>query len=118
MGISRVGKLRSVGRPRPNNSKTIKIFRPKDNGWYGDNWEELSHFIKKRDNYTCLAHTVGLPMCGKHMPPPYSAGLHAHHIVPLPRGSNLPDNLVTLCIPCHEKVHGRSLRRTKKDTRS
>ena len=36
--------------------------------------------------------------------------LHVHHIVPRSRGGkDAPDNLVTLCQDCHEKVHERKL---------
>lgn len=112
--ISRVGRLHSTGRPRPNISKTAHIFRPRDAGWYGEDWDAVSSFIRRRDNYTCLAHTLGLPRCEKHYPPPFASRLHVHHKVPLPRGTNDPGNLVTLCIECHEKVHGRSLRKRNK----
>lgn len=34
-----------------------------------------------------------------------SINLEAHHIIPLPSGPNISDNLLTLCKVCHEKFH-------------
>ncbi len=32
---------------------------------------------------------------------------HVHHIIPIAEGGDFgPDNVITLCIPCHKKVHG------------
>lgn len=77
--------------------------------WYGDNWKELSDYVKKRDNYCCLAFKIGGPKCGGRFPPPFSKLLHAHHIVPLPKGSNHPSNILTVCNECHGRLHNKHL---------
>ena len=51
-------------------------------------------YVLKRDNYTCQC-------CKKHK----DIKLHVHHIETRKIGSNSPNNLVTLCKDCHEKVH-------------
>lgn len=51
-------------------------------------------YVLKRDNYTCQC-------CKKHK----EIKLHVHHIESRKTGSNSPDNLITLCKECHEKVH-------------
>jgi 5-methylcytosine-specific restriction endonuclease McrA len=74
---------------------------------YGDNWEALSAYVRQRDNYTCQMHVLRPDIrCGIRLPPPFSNLLHAHHIVPLPKGSNHPTNLISLCRDCHSKIHG------------
>jgi N6-L-threonylcarbamoyladenine synthase len=44
--------------------------------------------------------------------------LNVHHIVSRKKGSNSPDNLITLCKTCHNKVHSEKLKNifTKKNT--
>mgnify|MGYP002072821447 CR=1 FL=1 len=76
---------------------------------YGENWEELSQYVKKRDNYTCQAEKLGLSKCRVRFAPPFSNLLHAHHIIPLPKGPNHPKNIITLCVSCHSKIHNRYL---------
>ena len=51
-------------------------------------------YVLKRDNYTCQC-------CKKHK----EIKLHVHHIESRKTGSDSPDNLITLCKDCHEKVH-------------
>lgn len=66
------------------------------NWTYPGNWGEVSRRIRTRDNYQC--HD-----CGSTSQP-----LDVHHIIYLSKyGTNQQGNLVTLCRPCHEKVHGR-----------
>jgi len=78
-----------------------------DKELYGENWEIVSDYVRKRDNYTCRVSVIRPDLkCGIRLPPPYSALLHTHHIVPLPKGSNHPSNLISLCKDCHSKVHG------------
>lgn len=60
-------------------------------------WREK---VYKRDGYTCQ-------YCGAN-----GCALNAHHIKPYAEYPKLRvalDNGVTLCIPCHEKVHGRKM---------
>lgn len=53
--------------------------------------------VFERDNYTCQ-------QCGK------KGDIHAHHIKPLAKFPDLAldvDNGLTLCVTCHESLHGR-----------
>ena len=68
---------------------------------YPANWNEIADTVKYRDGHKCRR-------CGKLG---YQAGgsveLHAHHIQTLARGgSNKIQNLITLCLSCHEHWHG------------
>ena len=81
-----------------------------DKSLYGENWELLSEYVRKRDNYMCRVSVIRPDLrCGVRLPPPFSRLLHAHHIVPLPKGSNHPTNLITLCVECHGKIHNKYL---------
>lgn len=73
---------------------------------YGDDWPVISAAVKKRDNYTCQAHKIGLPKCNARYPGAFSHLLEAHHIIPFRKcKSNDMRNLVTLCRDCHSKTH-------------
>jgi 5-methylcytosine-specific restriction endonuclease McrA len=68
---------------------------------YGKNWCSQRRKAIKRDNWTCQ-------FCKKKTKKP--RGLHVHHIIPAhtfegdyERANHL-SNLITLCIPCHEKA--------------
>jgi 5-methylcytosine-specific restriction endonuclease McrA len=76
---------------------------------YPPDWSIIKAAIKQRDGYKCRAHKIGLPRCPNYFPPPFSNMLDAHHIIPLPKGSNKPKNLITLCRQCHEKTHNRKI---------
>ena len=59
-------------------------------------WVKLAKEIYKRDNWTCQK-------CGKK-----GGLLNAHHIIPWAGNEELrfnEDNLITLCVPCHAKIH-------------
>jgi 5-methylcytosine-specific restriction endonuclease McrA len=57
-------------------------------------FENTKKYVYWRDGYTCQH-------CGK-----TGTALHAHHIVYRSKGgSNMADNLITLCEDCHKKVH-------------
>ena len=60
-------------------------------------WKELKKFVLKRDNYTCqICFVIG--------------NLIVHHIFPWSKYPSFrfnDDNLVTVCIPCHKKLHGK-----------
>lgn len=108
--MSKVG--RPSFRPKMKTGRSLaKSSKPKypKNDWYGDDWETLATYVKQRDNYTCRGNQLGLPPCNVRFPPPFSSILHAHHIVPLPKGPNHPKNLITLCNACHSKIHNRNL---------
>ena len=58
--------------------------------------------IKQREKYRCQ-------MCGDYQGKIYDSGVivvvQAHHIIPKSEGgTNLPDNLITLCDFCHDVV--------------
>jgi len=90
-------------------TKSKKVFEHKQE-WYGDNWSDLSNYVKKRDNYQCMAYKIGGPKCGGRFPPPFAGLLHAHHIVSLSKGGpNHPKNLITVCSECHGALHNKYL---------
>ena len=76
---------------------------------YGDNWEELSYYVRKRDNWQCQIHKISNKRCSGYYPPPFHGLLQAHHIIPLPKGPNHPKNLISLCRECHGELHGKNL---------
>lgn len=53
----------------------------------------VRQYVLKRDNYSCR-------ICGCK-----EAKFHVHHIETRKAGGNAPDNLITLCENCHEKLH-------------
>lgn len=53
----------------------------------------VRQYVLKRDNYTCR-----ICRCK-------DAKFHVHHIETRKTGGNAPDNLITLCENCHEKLH-------------
>ena len=60
-------------------------------GW---RWRVLVRYVRKRDGCRCRK-------CGKR------GMLHVHHKRPVSEGGwHWPRNLITLCVGCHEKVHG------------
>lgn len=70
-------------------SGTAKNLRPEL-----EEWGELRRRILEEDKYLCR-------MCRTD-----SRERHVHHIIPLSKyGSNHPNNLITLCYDCHNKVH-------------
>jgi len=59
-----------------------------------EDWKKLIKRIYARDNYTCQE-------CGKK-----GGLLNAHHIIPWAISKNdCDDNLITLCVSCHAKIH-------------
>ena len=55
----------------------------------------VRQYVFFRDNYTCRC-------CGKKSK---DIKLHAHHLESRKTGGNAPDNEITLCDDCHEKLH-------------
>ena len=51
-----------------------------------------------RDGYTCKC-------CGAHTTKKKEVRLHVHHLESRKVGGDAPDNQVTLCESCHEKLH-------------
>ena len=71
--------------------------------------ENIKSYIRKRDNYTCCK-------CNKHIKDlkKNNIKLQVHHIKPRSQGgTNVPENLITLCEYCHKQVH-EYLRKNKK----
>lgn len=72
-------------------NKEIEKFR------WSKQWQRKREYIKKRDNYMCVACLLGLRDTAKRL---NTVGLSVHHIVPIAvdfdkRLDN--DNLITLC---------------------
>ncbi|MFU8868290.1 HNH endonuclease [Natronococcus sp.] len=75
-----------------------------DDRLYGHEWFKIRNRILNRDENTCRN-------CGE------TTNLVVHHVVPIQtRGTNRPDNLLTLCRDCHRAAHGH--RRGRKETSS
>jgi 5-methylcytosine-specific restriction endonuclease McrA len=68
---------------------------------YGPEWEATRKLVINRDNYTCTnAH------CRKVYRPPNHGKLDVHHIIRREKGGpDTPNNLRTLCKPCHALEH-------------
>ena len=62
--------------------------------------ENIKSYVRTRDNYTCQK-------CNKHIEDlPKGIKLEVHHIKPRSQGgTNVPNNLITLCSKCHKQVH-------------
>ena len=66
-------------------------------GW---RWQYLARYIRRRDRFRCQAKG-----CQRQ-----DAPLHVHHRQQVKDGGSYwPTNLVTVCEPCHERLHGRDL---------
>ena len=66
--------------------------------WGTRNWQMLKMRVHKRDDWTCQ-------ICGKRKTYSFSAN-HADHIIPVADGGDEwdPENIRTLCVPCHKAV--------------
>jgi hypothetical protein len=65
----------------------------------------IKQYILSRDNYTCQ-YCKGKSKDSK---------LQVHHIIPRSQGgSNRPNNLLTLCKTCHDKLHAGNIKLTKR----
>lgn len=98
-------QARGKGRNKqPNYNKKLSTTN------YGKDWGVCSYEARKRDNWQCQAHRLGLPKCFNRFPPPLHHLLHAHHIIPRSKGgSNHLYNVLTLCLDCHSLEHGRRI---------
>ena len=61
--------------------------------------ENIKSYVRKRDNYTCCK-------CNKHIKNLKNMKLQVHHILPKSQGgTNILNNLITLCEKCYKQVH-------------
>lgn len=81
-----------------------------DNFYISQSWEEIRNGILGRDNYTCQ-------VCGfvGHVPPKSrdrgDRSMVVHHITERKNGGDdSPNNLQTVCAPCHVQIHKRKRR--------
>ena len=58
----------------------------------------VRQYVLWRDGYTCQC-------CGAHTTKKKEVRLHVHHLESRKVGGDAPDNQVTLCESCHEKLH-------------
>ena len=58
----------------------------------------VRQYVLWRDSYTCC-------ICGVHGSVRKGVPLHVHHLESRRVGGDAPDNLVTLCTACHDKLH-------------
>lgn len=89
-----------VGRKFQTERKSERGVRA-DEPTYGPEWAAVSAAVKRRDDYTCTNRE-----CGVIYRPPMHGKLDVHHIKPRRQGGrDTPDNLRTLCKPCHALEH-------------
>ncbi len=82
---------------RANKRGLLHFDRPRSWG-YPKNWTEVASTIRRLDGYRCVACGTG------------DRVLDVHHIVYVSHfGTHQKPNLITLCRPCHEAEHARSL---------
>ena len=67
---------------------------------HGEMYDEYNvrQYILHRDNYTCQC-------CGAAPTEKKPVKLHVHHLESRKTGGNAPNNLITLCLSCHKKLH-------------
>lgn len=73
--------------------------------YHGKNWRRQRRRARKRDNYTCRRCGLTDEESLTH----FDSVLQVHHRVPIarfdqPESANFIENLVTLCLPCHQTV--------------
>ncbi|QIG70241.1 HNH endonuclease protein [Rhizobium phage RHph_N28_1] len=116
--MSKIGRPnfrpKGVGRPRIRlkaSSSTKDGEHP-----YGADWPEISAAVRKRDNYKCQAHKIGLPICSNRFPPPLHHLLHAHHIIRYAKAKkHNMKYIISLCVACHNKEHRKMVAREATD---
>jgi hypothetical protein len=77
---------------------------------FGSNWPQIREEIIGRDNESCLRCGMGREMHRKR----FGRDISVHHRIPRRRfyndpnrsveDSNVPSNLLTLCLPCHRRL--------------
>ncbi len=75
----------------------------------------VRQYVLWRDSYTCR-------ICGVHGSVRKGVPLHVHHLESRRVGGDAPDNLVTLCTACHDKLHkgiimAADIKRKRRSTR-
>ena len=74
-------------------------------GFYGSSWKTVAESIRERDGYVCQN-------CGKQQG---EIALSVHHKISLRDfggdydAANVPENLITLCASCHQRVEAGTL---------
>lgn len=77
--------------------------RDSTNSQYPPDWDKRRSKILKQDAFECQS-------CGRKQLGEGNVILDVHHIVPLAKGgSHSTNNLITVCRPCHEELHGHSI---------
>lgn len=97
----------------------FKTEKQKKTFYNSSRWIGLRKIALMRDNHECqhckeqgLVHADSTKEEGKHK----SVELNVHHIKEIEHHPELAeelDNLVTLCIECHNKVHGKGFKPQK-----
>lgn len=66
----------------------------------GEQYDEYNvrQYVLHRDGYKCQ-------YCGKGANKANGIKLHVHHLTSRKVGGDAPDNLITLCVACHKKLH-------------
>lgn len=69
-----------------------------------DDWHEITLRVFKRDNYTC--QSCGEKCVNKNNKLKSDKIIQCHHIINFfDGGDNSEENLITLCVSCHSKIH-------------
>lgn len=83
----------------------------------GMEWRNMNSYIKDRDNYECQeckrSGKVSLDIYEKNKNDRKKIKLVVHHIKELKDYPELAldeNNLETLCVDCHNKIHGRNFK--------
>ena len=91
--------------------KAVADGKPVPQGEDYQKGEMLGHYnvrqyVLWRDGYACQC-------CGVHSDKNKEVKLHVHHLESRKVGGNAPDNLITLCDNCHEKIHKSLIKKTE-----
>lgn len=91
--------------------KAVADGKPVPRGEDYQKGEMLGHYnvrqyVLWRDGYACQC-------CGIHPDKDKEVKLHVHHLESRKVGGNAPDNLITLCNSCHEKIHKGLIKKTE-----
>ena len=88
-----------------SSGKKLKAWEYQKGEMYG--YENVKAYVRERDQYKCR-------MCKKK-----NVKLEVHHILERTNGgTNRPDNLITLCVECHKKVHSGEITLGKRKVKS
>lgn len=89
-----------------NNPSYIDGRSKNKRGYRGEGWEDTRKDVYKRDNYKC--RICGIHCTGKKYNK-INTTIQCHHIKPYcgKETDNNIDNLITICLLCHIKIHSR-----------